>query len=623
MNEQDDRPTPRRRWRPRAVGVVLALLASTMVATPSASAAVGDYLRLSAVSTAYPGHPVHLSVTWTSGGREVAGVVNLQRRTSTGWEHVRQVPVSNGAATTTITPGATNSYRLRASSTVTSGVTTSDPDGTSNTIRISRVSSPSQSAAPQLQAVRGSVQSGHAQLHVRWTRGSTPVTGKVNLQARSGSSWVHVGQYQITSGAGSISVAASSTRDYRLRTSQVQSPSGIVTSHPYGTSGTVQVAGRVTVPTSFAVTGSGWGHGVGMSQYGARGMAADGRTSSQILGHYYTGTSVTARDTSRDLRVQVLSGATSTSIRASGGQARVRLGGAIVTTLPAGTTFTVEAVSQGLRVRAGGSTWTTTSPSNGVHMEWASTRYFQPGSSVEVNTSVSGAQGLYRHGRLELRNIGNRVNAVNVVRLTDEYVYGIAEMPSSWPAHALRAQAVAARSYAAASAGSVRAACDCHLYDDTRSQNYTGWRKENEPTWGVRWRQAVDATISTAGLGHVATYGGATIPAYYFSSSGGRTQNSEDVWTAALPWARSVADPWSLGSANPNSSWTATVSQSAVRAAFGLPDVVAVSVASRTAGNGVRTAVATSSTGATASITGEQLRTRLGLRSTWISGFTS
>lgn len=380
---------------------------------------------------------------------------------------------------------------------------------------------------------------------------------------------------------------------------------------------------QLAVPASFTLTGAGWGHGVGMSQYGAYGMASDGATATEILAHYFSGTALgLAPSEDPVVRVQVRDAVGSVTVRNSGGPARIwveNAGGAThVATVPNGTDMVLTPVSAGIRVSAGGQSWTTAGTSRRVYIEWASTSYYQPGNSIDVNVSVSGAYR-YRHGRLEVRNIGSRVNVVNVLRLSDEYVYGIAEMPSSWPDAALRAQAVAARTYALTSMGSVKSGCDCHVYSDTRSQVFRGWTKENETTWGVRWRAAVDGTLASSGRGRIVTRNGQAVPTYYFSSSGGRTQNSEDVWVSALPHLRSVADPWSLGAQNPNRSWTTSVSQAAMANAFGLADVARVQVLSRTDGNGIRQVRATSSAGATATLTGEQFRTRLGLRSTWVS----
>lgn len=598
------------------------LLAPT--ATDDAHAAAGDVLQLSSTAYATRGEKTTLVITWVHQGKPVSGYVNLQRQRNGVWEHVRKIEVVDGRATTVITPGATNSYRLRTSA-VTSpgGVPQAHPDGTSNTVKVTVVSSAKESAAPDLLAPPVAIAGSSVPFTISWTVGGQRASGKVNLQRRDGNSWVHVKQVTVTNGRGEIAIKVDKTAQYRLRVSTVTSHSGVVTKDPYGTSGTLRVVATSATPSTFRVQGAGWGHGVGLSQYGAYGMALDGSSARQIIQHYYSGADVAYRDTSAEVRVQVLAGASSTTLRTSGGQSRIRLGGSIVATLPAGTSITVTPVSSGLQVQANGQTWRTASTSNRVHVEWAATRYFQPGSTISVNTSVSGAQGVYRHGRLELMSINGRVNAVNVVRVTDEYMYGIAEMPSSWSAAALQAQAIAARSYAMATKpASPRTACDCHLYDDTRSQNYTGWLKENERTYGVRWRDAVDATINGSGLGGVVVSGSSIVQAYYFSSSGGRTQNSEDVWTAALPYLRSVDDRWSLHSRNPNSSWTANVSQSAMRSAFGLPDVARVVVSSRSDGNAAQRVTAYSSDGRTATITGEQLRSRLGLKSTWISSIS-
>ncbi len=614
----------------RALRRVISLLSVAVVAlallltppTSPAEAAAGDVLSLSATSVATPGERTALNITWVHAGTPVSGRVNLQRLRGSTWELVRQIAVTDGAATTVITPGGSYSYRLRTSRVDSpSGVPTAHPNGTSNTITMRLVSDPRRSAAPDLVASPVVDAGSRIAFTVTWTMAGRPVSGIVNLQRWNGRSWVLQERVTVTNGRGTASrpTAQESLSRYRLRASSVTSHSGIVTSDPSGTSGTVQVAVVGVPPTSFRIAGAGWGHGVGMSQYGAYGMALAGSSATEILEHYYSGTDVTYRDTDRLVRVQVLSGVSSTSIRASGGQARIRIGGSVVATLPAGTTITVSAVSSGLRVRADGQSWTTAAASNRVHIEWASTRFFRPTSTVQVNTSVSGAQGTYRHGRLELQSIGGAVNAVNVVNLTDEYMLGIAEMPSSWSPQALQAQVIAARTYALATMpSSVRTSCDCHLYDDTRSQNYTGWKKENEVTWGARWRAAVLATINSSGRGAVVVDGGSIVGTYYFSSSGGRTQNSEDVWTAALPHLRSVSDSWSLNSRNPYASWTVTVSQSTMRSAFGLPNVVRVAITRRSDGDAVLRVTAYASTGASATLTGEQLRSRLGLRSTWV-----
>ena len=79
------------------------------------------------------------------------------------------------------------------------------------------------------------------------------------------------------------------------------------------------------VPASFYISGSGWGHGVGLSQYGARGQAEAGRTAAEILAHYYTGTTVAALPDNKDIRVQVQRAATMVA-NTTDGVMRIRTG---------------------------------------------------------------------------------------------------------------------------------------------------------------------------------------------------------------------------------------------------------------------------------------------------------
>jgi stage II sporulation protein D len=116
----------------------------------------------------------------------------------------------------------------------------------------------------------------------------------------------------------------------------------------------------------------------------------------------------------------------------------------------------------------------------------------------------------------------------------------------------------------------------------------------------------------------VVTYGGSIISSVYSSSSGGRTQNSEDVWVSAVPYLRSVDDHWSRRSSNPNRRWVSTPSNSTLASAFGLPDVARLDLSRRYRSGAVATATATSAGGSTASISGATLASRLGLKSSYV-----
>ena len=111
-------------------------------------------------------------------------------------------------------------------------------------------------------------------------------------------------------------------------------------------------------------------------------------------------------------------------------------------------------------------------------------------------------------------------------------------MPKEWPAAALQAQAVAARSYALASIVKNR---DFDLYADPRSQMYYGVAAESPATTA-----AVKATKD-----EILTYGGKVATTFYYSSSGGRTASSEDVFGLVLPYLQSRPDPWDAGSPVP------------------------------------------------------------------------
>ena len=131
------------------------------------------------------------------------------------------------------------------------------------------------------------------------------------------------------------------------------------------------------------------------------------------------------------------------------------------------------------------------------------------------------------------------LQVVDVVGL-DNYLLGVVpgEMPKEWPAAALQAQAVAARSYALASLVKNR---DFDLYADPRSQMYYGVAAESPATTA-----AVQAT-----KGQILTYGGKVVMAFYYSSSGGRTASSADVFGLQLPYLQARRRPMGLALALP------------------------------------------------------------------------
>ena len=208
----------------------------------------------------------------------------------------------------------------------------------------------------------------------------------------------------------------------------------------------------------------------------------------------------------------------------------------------------------------------------------------------------------------------------NDVRLHDEYLKGIGEMPSSWPAAALQAQVIAIRSYALSKNGVFRTECDCEIYGSTKDLAFVGYSKEIEAGWGSKWVDAVTATSTDASSGLAVTLRGRPVATYFFTSSGGHTQDVIDVWGSNLTWLQAVPDPWSLDlSLNPGyATWTKAKSQADMAKAFVLSDVASYSFNSRTRGGGVKSVIATSSSGKRATLSGEIFRSRLDLPSTFI-----
>ena len=256
--------------------------------------------------------------------------------------------------------------------------------------------------------------------------------------------------------------------------------------------------------TTFVVDGHGWGHGVGMSQYGAFGFALDGWRHERILAHFYRGTQLGVLP---NRRVRVL---------VAEAQGRLTVGSTkpFRRLLPAAKRATLEAGNRLLTPR-------------NVRGLGGSVR-FGPGASP---LRVAGKA--YR-GSVEVYLERGKLFAVNEVSL-DHYLRGVVprEVPFFWPQEALRAQAVVARSYTLAT---LQPGDHFDLYADVRDQVYDGIKAEREPT-----NRAVAATS-----GRVVTWNGAVATTYYHSTSGGRTANVADVWPNAIsvPYLVSVPDPY-------------------------------------------------------------------------------
>jgi stage II sporulation protein D len=338
------------------------------------------------------------------------------------------------------------------------------------------------------------------------------------------------------------------------------------------------------------IRGAGFGHGIGMSQYGAYGFALEGSAYADILAHYYSGTTLSSAP-SRPVRVLLqpedpyirVRGATSIGGRTLNPEALYvarESRGAIRVTTPAGRR--VARVANGAQFRGP-----------------EALRLMGPALNFITD-------GLYR-GAIEIRTEGAGVTAINELEL-DTYVRGVVagEMPSSWPLEALKAQAVTARTYALATRKTTGL---FDQYPDTRSQVYRGVTGES-----VRSDAAVSQTA-----GRILTYGGVPAVTYYFSTSGGHTENVEFSFVGSLakPWLVGVPDPYDTQS--PYHRWTVPTTAARLDAALGAPGrFKRVRVLDRGVSPRVVRARVIGSAGSTV-LTGPQIRARLGLRDTWFT----
>ncbi len=212
----------------------------------------------------------------------------------------------------------------------------------------------------------------------------------------------------------------------------------------------------------------GFGHGVGMSQYGTLGYAQHGWTADRILAHYYTGTALGRRSSSPAVKVLLQSAHSSYAI--SGASS---VGGQLLN--PA-KTYTAARGGDGLVLRDsdGKDLFTTTGALVLIPAAGAAVTLRGPAQNGTSN-------GAYR-GAIQVSPGAGGLAAVNVLSL-ENYVAGVvsAEVPASWPAEALRAQAIAARTYAVTTNAGGAAGLFTQ-YADTRSQMYRGVAAETPAT---------------------------------------------------------------------------------------------------------------------------------------------
>jgi stage II sporulation protein D len=336
---------------------------------------------------------------------------------------------------------------------------------------------------------------------------------------------------------------------------------------------------------TFVVTGHGWGHGVGLAQDGAYGYAKHGLAYAKILAHYYPGTALT-RTTVPLVRILLADGARSVSIT-SNAPFRVRDDDGKSYPLAAGTY--------------------TLGPSLKVRVEASSAPKALPGPIRFIPGRLPLELGRAYRGSILVSAKGGGLQAVNIVGLED-YVRGVVsqEVDPEWPIEALKAQAVASRSFAVATK---KTSGSFDLYADTRSQVYGGVDAEQFST-----NAAVQATE-----GKILTYKGQPAITYFSASSGGKTAAIQDGFpgSSPVPYLVSVSDPYDTLS--PFHSWGPYVfGAGGFAKRLGLRGKILDARVSRNHSSRVNS-VTFATSGGQRTFTGGELRDTLGLRSTWFS----
>ena len=372
--------------------------------------------------------------------------------------------------------------------------------------------------------------------------------------------------------------------------------------------------------TGVLVEGRGYGHGRGMSQWGAYGAADAGLDWTQILAFYYPGTARSASGTG-SVRV-LLSGDTGADVHVHASVGLSLRSGGRVGALPTGSRYDAwrlvrpAAGAAPVLQRLDAGVWATVTPPVPISGD---TGFVQPGGVVRVVLPTGTAVG----HRGEVRAVPEGTTGLRSVTVLDmeAYLRGVvpAEMPASWHEQALRAQSVAARSYAARlRAGATGRAWD--LCDTTACQVYKGtgtYAADGTLVTSAEHPRTDAAIAATAGTVLTWTSGGTTSVAFteFSAANGGATA------AGSVPYQVAKADPYDGRIPSTAHAWTTTVPVATVERAYpGIGTYRSITVLAR---NGVGewggrvTSVRVSGSRGSVTVTGDALRSALGLRSAW------
>ncbi|HTT96233.1 MAG TPA: SpoIID/LytB domain-containing protein [Solirubrobacterales bacterium] len=344
-------------------------------------------------------------------------------------------------------------------------------------------------------------------------------------------------------------------------------------------------AASARAQVNWVVHGHGFGHGVGMSAYGAYGYALHGKGYKFILGHYYPGTAL--GQISGPNVVRVLLDSTAGDVTFSEATSACR------TKLEPTRMYEAHRLGKTVVLRTSG----------GKPLARCGATLRAAGAGV---INIAGV-GRYRGALETVVNESGELNVVNALSV-DNYVKGVIpnESPPSWPMAELKAQAVASRSFAL-TAGVGGDGFD--LYSDTRSQVYKGLESE--------YTTSDEAEEQTAG--QVLMYEGKIAETLFSACSGGKTESMQNVFGTAVPYLVGVPDPYD--SLCPLHEWTLKMSGPEISAKLsGLLQGRLKKVVITKTGYSPRIIEAKLfGTGGVTTVTGEQLEVALGGYSTWMT----
>ena len=372
---------------------------------------------------------------------------------------------------------------------------------------------------------------------------------------------------------------------------------------------------RAEAPASFSFTGSGFGHGVGMSQIGAKARAVAGESATAILNYYYKDVVVTPVVDSHTIRVNIGKSLKEFSVVGSNASTVVQIyEGDLPLNSPALPVLSLSPKQSMNFVLEDKSISVGLLKSKALTIRWI-------GPSPTISLTQSGSTDRYRYGQIQVKIVKGLMEVTTSLSLHDEYLWGISEVPSNWPAAVLEAQAIAARSYALSKIATIKPSCDCHVYSHIADQNFVGFSKEAEPKIGKLWKRAVVRTNVDTFTSLAILSKGKPIQAYYSSSSGGATQTTLDAWGTATAYTQSVADPASIDPKNnPRfAKWNASALQAVVATAFLLPDIITLEIVSRNSAGAVTYIKGTSSNGSTKLLRGDTFRSRVKIPSPYFT----